>query len=103
MSSLSRSREPPVLSVVYFIFNEGYRASSGPRLTRADLCDEAIRLGRILAALAPGEAEVGGLLALMLLHDSRRTARSDDEGRLIAGCLPGSQTGSLASRPGSPT
>lgn len=72
-----------VLAVVYFIFNEGYRASSGPRLTRADLCEEAIRLGRVLVALAPGEAEVGGLLALMLLHDSRRAARSDHAGRLV--------------------
>jgi RNA polymerase sigma-70 factor (ECF subfamily) len=72
-----------VLSVVYFIFNEGYQASSGARLTRADLCDEAIRLGRILVALVPREAEALGLLALMLLHDSRRTARSDADGGLI--------------------
>ena len=72
-----------VLSVVYFIFNEGYRATSGSRLTRADLCDEAIRLGRILSELAPHEAEVGGLTALMLLHDARRLSRVDEEGRLV--------------------
>ena len=72
-----------VLSVVYFIFNEGYSATSGGRLTRSDLCDEAIRLGRILVELAPREPEAAGLLALMLLHDSRRAARADDEGNLV--------------------
>jgi len=72
-----------VLSVVYFIFNEGYRATSGVRLTRADLCDEAIRLGHILVALAPREPEAVGILALMLLHDARRDARTDAEGNLV--------------------
>ena len=72
-----------VLAVVYFIFNEGYSATSGPAPTRADLCEEALRLGTILVEAAPGEAEAAGLLALMLLHDSRRQARTDPQGRLI--------------------
>jgi RNA polymerase sigma-70 factor (ECF subfamily) len=72
-----------VLRVVYFIFNEGYSATSGGSATRAELCDEAIRLGGILAELAPHEPEVGGLLALMLLHDSRRPARVDARGRMM--------------------
>ncbi len=61
-----------VLAVVYLIFNEGYRASSGEQLVREDLCAEAIRLGRLLAELMPDEPEVMGLLALMLLVESRR-------------------------------
>ena len=69
-----------VLRVVYLIFNEGYSASSGDQLTRGELCGEAIRLGRLLTELMPGEAEVRGLLALMLLHDARRAARSDTSG-----------------------
>ena len=64
-----------VLAVVYLIFNEGYTASAGAALIRRDLCAEAIRLGRALAGLMPDEPEVRGLLALMLLHDSRRAAR----------------------------
>ncbi|WP_009480530.1 RNA polymerase sigma factor [Rhodococcus sp. JVH1] len=72
-----------VLAVVYLIFNEGYTASSGDRLTRADLCAEAIRLGRVLAALMPDEPEVAGLLALMVLIESRRGARTDGDGRLV--------------------
>ncbi|HET9520253.1 MAG TPA: RNA polymerase sigma factor [Candidatus Limnocylindrales bacterium] len=72
-----------VLAVVYLIFNEGYTASSGDRLVRDDLCAEAIRLGRLLAELMPDEAEVIGLLALMLLTDSRRAARTTDAGDLI--------------------
>ncbi|MEP1206249.1 MAG: RNA polymerase sigma factor [Rhizobiaceae bacterium] len=72
-----------VLSVIYLIFNEGYSASSGDSPVRADLCDEAIRLARIVAQLLPEECEVAGLLALMLLHDSRRLTRTDDEGALI--------------------
>ncbi|MFC9363223.1 RNA polymerase sigma factor [Rhodococcus sp. NPDC057014] len=72
-----------VLAVVYLIFNEGYTASAGDRLTRADLCAEALRLGRLLAALMPGEPEVTGLLALMLLIESRRAARTDAGGRLV--------------------
>jgi RNA polymerase sigma-70 factor, ECF subfamily len=72
-----------VLSVVYLIFNEGYAASSGDRLIRDDLCVEAIRLGRLLAGLMPDEPEVMGLLALMLLIDSRRVARTGPDGQLV--------------------
>jgi RNA polymerase sigma-70 factor (ECF subfamily) len=72
-----------VLSVVYLIFNEGYAALSGTEVVRADLCVEAIRLGKTLADLAPDEPEAAGLLALMLLHDSRRMARSDASGNFI--------------------
>ena len=72
-----------VLAVVYLIFNEGYTASSGDRLVRADLCAEAIRLGRLLAELMPDEPEVMGLLALMLLTDSRRAARMGSGGELV--------------------
>jgi RNA polymerase sigma-70 factor, ECF subfamily len=71
-----------VLHVIYLVFNEGYSASSGAALTRADLSGEAIRLGRLLAELLP-EPEVVGLLALMLLHESRRVARTSAEGDLI--------------------
>jgi RNA polymerase sigma-70 factor (ECF subfamily) len=73
-----------VLMVVYLIFNEGYEASEGDRLVRGELCSEAIRLGRLLARLMPDDAEVWGLLALMLLHDSRRAARVDASGRYVA-------------------
>jgi RNA polymerase sigma-70 factor (ECF subfamily) len=72
-----------VLSVIYLIFNEGYTASSGERLVRDDLCAEAIRLGRLLAELMPDEPEVMGLLALMLLTDSRRAARTGAGGALV--------------------
>jgi RNA polymerase sigma-70 factor, ECF subfamily len=72
-----------VLAVVYLIFNEGYAASSGDRLVREDLCAEAIRLGRVLAELVPGEPEVLGLLALMLLIESRRPARTTAAGDLV--------------------
>ena len=72
-----------VLAVVYLIFNEGYTASSGDRLVREDLCAEAIRLGRLLAQLLPGEPEVMGLLALMLLIESRRAARVASDGELV--------------------
>jgi RNA polymerase sigma-70 factor (ECF subfamily) len=71
-----------VLHVVYLVFNEGYAASSGAALTRADLSAEAIRLGRLLAQLLP-DSEVTGLLSLMLLHESRRTARTSAGGDLI--------------------
>jgi RNA polymerase sigma-70 factor, ECF subfamily len=71
-----------VLAVLYLVFNEGYSSTAGP-VVRAELCAEAIRLARILAALMPSEPEALGLLALMLLHDSRRTTRLDDEGRLV--------------------
>ena len=72
-----------VLAVIYLIFNEGYAASSGTDLVRADLCAEAIRLGRVLAELMPDEPEVAGLLALMLLSESRRAARSTTSGDLV--------------------
>jgi RNA polymerase sigma-70 factor, ECF subfamily len=72
-----------VLAVVYLIFNEGYTASSGDRLVREDLCAEAIRLGRLLAELMPDEPEVMGLLALMLLVESRRAARTTPDGDLV--------------------
>jgi RNA polymerase sigma-70 factor (ECF subfamily) len=71
-----------VLQVIYLMFNEGYSASSGESLTRPDLSGEAIRLGRLLVELLP-EPEAIGLLALMLLHESRRAARSSPEGDLI--------------------
>ncbi|HVD90821.1 MAG TPA: RNA polymerase sigma factor [Vicinamibacterales bacterium] len=72
-----------VLAVVYLIFNEGYTASSGERLVRQDLCSEAIRLGRVLADLMPREPEVMGLLALMVLIDSRRETRVTADGDLV--------------------
>src|SRR5207245_8799620 len=72
-----------VLAVVYLIFNEGYTASSGDRLVREDLCTEAIRLGRLLAGLMPDEPEVMGLLALMLLIESRRATRTTADGDLV--------------------
>jgi len=72
-----------VLAVVYLIFNEGSTASSGDRLIREDLCAEAIRLGRLLHELLPDEPEVMGLLALMLLVESRRAARTTPEGDLV--------------------
>ncbi len=72
-----------VLAVVYLIFNEGYSASSGDRLVREDLCAEAIRLVRLLAELMPDEPEVKGLLALMLLIESRRAARTTPDGELV--------------------
>ena len=72
-----------VLTVIYLIFNEGYAARSGNQLTRADLCHEAIRLGNILVSLVPQEPEVAGLLALMLLHDSRCLARTDHDGNMV--------------------
>jgi RNA polymerase sigma-70 factor, ECF subfamily len=72
-----------VLAVVYLIFNEGYTASSGDQLVREDLCTEAIRLGRLLLELMPDEPEVMGLLALMLLVESRRAARMTPDGSLV--------------------
>ena len=67
-----------VQAVIYLIFNEGYTAASGDQLLRLDLCAEAIRLGRVLIELLPNVSENEGLLALMLLHDSRRHARVHD-------------------------
>jgi len=77
------SRRQAVLAVVYLVFNEGYAASSGETLVRADLCAEAIRLGRQLLGLMPDEPEVKGLLALMLLTESRRAARTTPAGELV--------------------
>lgn len=71
-----------VLAVLYLIFNEGYSATTGEDLIRRDLCQEAIRLGRVLSSLMPDEEEVLGLTALMMLHDARREAR-EFEGRLV--------------------
>jgi RNA polymerase sigma-70 factor (ECF subfamily) len=76
-------RVAAVAAVVYLIFNEGYTASSGDRLVRDDLCAEAIRLGRLLARLMPDEPEAMGLLALMLLIESRRAARTTPEGDMV--------------------
>ena len=76
------ARLASVLRVIYLVFNEGYSASSGAAVTRNDLGDEAIRLARLLHQLLP-EAEVSGLLALMLLHESRRAARTDADGDLV--------------------
>jgi RNA polymerase sigma factor (sigma-70 family) len=72
-----------VLHVLYLVFNEGYAATAGPKLHRADLTTEAIRLARLLHQLLPREGEVAGLLALMLLTDARRAARADQDGSLV--------------------
>ncbi len=76
-------RLKPVLAVLYLVFNEGYTASAGDELTRPDLSSEAIRLARLLAELMPDEPEVLGLLALLLLTESRRAARTASEGNLV--------------------
>ena len=73
----------PVLAVLYLVFNEGYAATAGVELVRTDLCDEAIRLAKLLAVLMPDEPEVLGLLALLLLQDSRRAARVGEDGEII--------------------
>jgi RNA polymerase sigma-70 factor (ECF subfamily) len=78
-----RARLRAVLAVVYLVFNEGYTASSGDRLVRDELCTEAIRLGRLLTELMPDEPEALGLLALMLLLESRRPARTTPAGRIV--------------------
>jgi RNA polymerase sigma-70 factor (ECF subfamily) len=72
-----------LLTVLYLIFNEGYLATTADTVVRRELCDEAIRLGRLLGVLMPDESEVRGLLALMLLHNSRRDARVDESGELV--------------------
>jgi RNA polymerase sigma-70 factor (ECF subfamily) len=71
------------LATIYLIFNEGYRASAGEALIRGELCAEAIRLAELLDRVLPGQAEVEGLLALMLLHDSRHDARTDADGGIV--------------------
>jgi RNA polymerase sigma factor (sigma-70 family) len=78
-----RARLPDVLEVVYLIFNEGYAASSGERWVRTELCEEALRLGRILTALAPGEPEAHGLIALLEIQASRLGARLGPDGEPI--------------------
>jgi RNA polymerase sigma-70 factor, ECF subfamily len=77
------ARLPAVLSVIYVIFTESYAASIGPTLVRPDLADEAVRLARILHDLLPAQREVAGLLALLLLIDARRAARTDEAGDLV--------------------
>ncbi|HUM11108.1 MAG TPA: RNA polymerase sigma factor [Myxococcaceae bacterium] len=72
-----------VLSTIYLVFNEGFSATEGESWIRPDLCAEAIRLGRLVVELLPGEAEAEGLLALMLLHDARRPARTAEDGTLV--------------------
>ncbi len=72
-----------VLAALYLIFNEGYLATSADTLVRRELCDEAIRLARVLVGLMPDEPEAAGVLALMLLHHSRRDARLDEHGDLV--------------------
>jgi RNA polymerase sigma-70 factor, ECF subfamily len=78
-----QERLAAVQSVIYLVFNEGYSATVGESLCRRELCTEAIRLGRTLCELLPGEPENLGLLALLLLHDSRRAARMDRHGKLV--------------------
>jgi predicted RNA polymerase sigma factor len=78
-----RQRLPDVLEVVYLIFNEGYAASSGERWVRTELCEEALRLGRILAALAPREPEAHGLIALLEIQASRTAARIGPDGEPV--------------------
>jgi RNA polymerase sigma-70 factor (ECF subfamily) len=77
------NRLDSVLAVIYLVFNEGYAASCGTELVRAELCAEAIRLGRLLVELLPAEREPKGLLALMLLHDARRATRTNDAGEIV--------------------
>ena len=77
------NRLKPVLAVIYLVYNEGHLATSGDQLIRHDVADEAVRLARLLAALMPDEPEVMGLLALILLTESRRRARTDSNGELI--------------------
>nr|MBA2558900.1 RNA polymerase sigma factor [Propionibacteriales bacterium] len=77
------ARLDAVLAVLYLVFNEGYRTTAGPSLVRSDLCEEALRLARLLVGLMPDEPEAVGLLALMLLLEARRPARTGSDGSLI--------------------
>lgn len=83
VTSRWKDRLESVMHVVYFIFNEGYSASSGEALTRGDLCEEALFLGRMLVEIAPEEPEAAGLLALMMFHDARRPGRTDEMGDIL--------------------
>jgi RNA polymerase sigma-70 factor, ECF subfamily len=83
-AELLDERRDGVLAVIYLVFNEGYAATEGDRLVRGELCGEAIRLGRLLVNLLPGDPEALGLLALMLLQDARRDARVDERGEYVA-------------------
>jgi RNA polymerase sigma-70 factor (ECF subfamily) len=76
-------RLAPVLRVIYLVFNAGYLAASGPVLVRRELCEQAVRLARAVASLLPGEPEAAGLLALLLLTDARRAARTGPDGELV--------------------
>ena len=80
---LFAERLQAVMAVIYLVFTEGYAATSGERLIRTDLCAEAIRLGRLLVELMPAESEPRGLLAMMLLHDTRRETRIDSQGEMV--------------------
>jgi RNA polymerase sigma-70 factor (ECF subfamily) len=82
-ADLLPARTSGVLAVLYLLFNEGYAATAGADLIRPDLCGEGIRLARLLAQLMPDQPEALGLLALMLLHDARREARTDEAGRIV--------------------
>ncbi|MEU8899597.1 sigma-70 family RNA polymerase sigma factor [Nocardia sp. NPDC048505] len=82
-ADLLPERVPAVLSCIYLVFSEGYFATTGPAAVRDDLCDEAIRLGRLLCGLLPAESEARALLALMLLNDSRRDQRRSPDGELV--------------------
>jgi RNA polymerase sigma-70 factor, ECF subfamily len=82
-ADLLPERLPGVLGVLYLLFNEGYSATAGADLIRQNLSAEAIRLGRVLDRLMPDEPEASGLLALMLMHDARRTARLDADGEIV--------------------
>src|SRR5262249_35429709 len=82
-ADLLPERLDAVLTTVYLIFTEGYAATGGERLIRGELCSEAIRLGRLLVELLPDRPEPAALAALMLLHDSRRTARVGSSGEIV--------------------